>query len=237
MNKINDIGMQLLEYKNEYSKNHPSIVIDSLSLSLDQLVTSKIVERRAVDLVKNKDFNVKDFKEFLLSNPKYSKTEKQIEEEMEVVREEFSEVLEEENLNFTAKTIVENETFFILKTFNIDTEFVLKFFGVDRSELSKLMERKGFVEKFSALRLTQVLREISSIINSEDEEVVLQSSLVYFNSEESGFDIDLIYEVQINEILDNEEGVIEKLKLINDLSESLFKKKMQFHGMSDVDIL
>lgn len=237
MNKINDIGMQLIEFKEEYSKDYSTIIIDALSLSMDQLVKSKIVDRQAIDLVKNKNVNMDNFTEFLLDSPKYSKTEEEIEKEMDKIREEFDKELINEGLIFDTKTIIENESFFLLKAFSIDVDFIINFFGVKKSDLGKLMEKKGFIEKFAALRLTQVAKEISTIINTKNNSINLKTSLVYFNLEETGFAIDLIHEVKFKDLQEIKEDVLDDLRFIDRESETLFKKKMQFHGMDERKIV
>lgn len=228
MNKINNLGLEMLEYKEEYHKDHSSIIIDSLALSLDQMVSTSIIDRQTVDLIKNKDIDIEAFKKFLLESEKYAKTEEEIREEMEETRKVLNEALEENNLEeLSTKIIIENESFLITKTLGFNEDFVVKFFGVDdKKELGKLMERKGFVEKFAALRMTQVAKEISEIFE-EDYGIKLITYLPYYNDEHDGFNVDFNYEIKTKDIEENIDKIIEDSNKLNSESEELFNKKMQ----------
>lgn len=224
MNKLNKVGLELLEYKKEYLKDYPLLIVNSLAISLDQMVKAEIIDRNSVDLIKNKDITEGKFMEYLLDSSRYAKSEEELEKEMEDALEEFKKLVKTDS--FDIKTSVKEELYIFVKKLSIDVEYIKEYFGLDDSELSTIMDKKGFAEKFAALRMKKVLIEIINELTESGIRDLMHSS-PYFNVDGNGFDIDLIKRFDMGELLDNKESNAEELKRIDEESLSKFNIKMQ----------
>lgn len=227
MNRLNKAGIDLLEYKKEYLKDYPELIINSLSISLDQLVGADICDRTAVDLIKNKDISVSNFEKYLLESDKYSKTEEELRKEMEDELDKFVGKLKKSGIDdFETNVSVEKELFFFTKKINISVDFIRDYFGLAEKELSKIMEPKGFAEKFVILRAAKVMNDTIEQLNI-DGISGLTKSATYFNIDGNGFDIDLIKQIDMSRLLKDQDLYIKELEQISEKSSSEFNKKMK----------
>lgn len=229
INKINNVGLQLLEYKEELLKDYPKIVRDALILSLEQMAEQKIIDIDTFETIKNTDESVDLFLAYLLTKKEFTKSYKELFKEYEEIREELNKDLELQNLfDLKTETIVEKDVICILKTFSINESFVMEFFGVEEKDLIKLMKRRGFVEKFAALRLTKVLTDIIKEGKINTTMIKLDNSLAYFNENGDGYNIDLIMEASVNDLIaiDKKKRIISEVKTIRKLADKTYKEKM-----------
>lgn len=230
MNKINEVGVRLLEYKDELLKDYPKIVKDSLLLSLEQMLSDKVIDLTTYEIIKNTAESKDGFTSYLLTRKEFTKTYEELFEEYEVLRNDLDEELRMHELfDLRTETIVEKDSIYILKTFLIDENFVMDYFGVQEIDLIKLMKRKGFVENFVALRLTKILNDIVNKTKYGTSLLNYDSSLVYFNENYNGYNIDLIMEVKISDIpiLEKKNMILAEIKNTKALSEEIYRNKMQ----------
>ena len=130
MRKINDVGLKLLEYKEELMKDYPKIVRDSLLFSLEQMVENDVINIDAYEVLKNGSESKENFTEFLLSSEKYTKSYEELFEEYEVIRKELDDELKMHELfELETKTDVESDSINVIKTFRMDDSFIKKYFG------------------------------------------------------------------------------------------------------------
>lgn len=229
MRKINAIGMKLIEYKKELVKNYPKIVIDSLMLSIEKMVDNGEVDLETYKRIENKDEDIDNFISFLLTKKQYRKTFEELFQEYEVFRKEIAEELEMHGLlDLSTETVVEKDVIYITKTFSINENFVMEYFGVEEKDLITLMKRRGFVEQFVALRLSKILKDIKKEAEVYASLIKIDNSLAYFNEEKSGYNIDLIMVLPIDDLydLENKTKVIVEIKEINALAEKKYNSKM-----------
>lgn len=206
MNRINQRGMDLIQYKEELLKEYPKIVRDSLNLSLHQLVENDALDNHTLLLIQDTQMSVSNFEQYLYESPSYLKTEKEIFAEYEMLRESFVEVLEQNGLgDLTTETIVQKDCILANKQFAIDEAFTKEYFGVNESDVLKLMKRRGFVEKFAVLRLTAIFNEFSEGLKKSKPELNSDLSLVYYDKEANSYAIDLFFEVPVELIEENAE--------------------------------
>lgn len=229
MRKINAIGMKLIEYKKELVKDYPQIVIDSLMLAIEKMVDNGEVDLETYKRIENKDEDIDNFISFLLTKEQYRKTFEELFQEYEVFRKEIAEELEMHGLlGLSTETVVEKDVIYITKTFSINENFVMEYFGVEEKDLISLMKRRGFVEQFVALRLTKILRDIKKEAEVYISLIQIDHSLAYFNEEKSGYNIDLIMIISIDDLcsLENKTKIIAEIKDINALADKKYNNKM-----------
>lgn len=229
LKKINETGIRLLEYKEELMKDYPQIVRDSLLLSLEQMVSDKVIDLNTYQVMKSTSENKESFVSYLLTKKEYIKSYDELFKEYDVYREELSEELKMQELHdLTTETIVEKDSIYVAKTFTLDEKFVMDYFGVEEKDLIKLMKRRGFMEKFATLRLTKVMSDIIKKGKSIISLIKLDSSLAYFNDSEDGFNIDFIMEISVDDlpILDKKTKIIAEIKDMKSLAENTYKNKM-----------
>ena len=230
MNRINELGMNLIEYKIELFKDYPKLVLDSLVLSIEKMLEVKAIDLDTFMLIKDDTVDIDSFKEYLLTKPNFSKTEEQLREEFEKIREKLNELLISNELeNYETESNIDKDIISVSKKYVINEKFAMNYFGVDEKEILKLMKRKEFIEKFAVLRLTKILSEIVSMLDmSKSRFFKNDSSLVYFNEEEEGYCIDLIFEIDIKSI-ENEidSQIFEEIKYSTKKADDIYYKKME----------
>jgi hypothetical protein len=98
------------------------------------------------------------------------------------------------------------------------------------------MKRKGFMDKFSVLRLSQAFKEIYSELKVP-EHIDHGYSLIYYNKLIQGFSIDYKYMVSINYINDPDrlKDVVDKIKELDSVVEKQFESKMSYSYFRQLD--
>lgn len=229
MKKINENGIKLLEYKEELMKDYPKIVRDSLILALEQMMAENIIDLVTYQTIKNTNESKDSFISYLLTKKEFTKTYEELFEEYEVFRIELDEELKMHDLfDLLTETVVEKDSIYVIKKFTIDESFVMDYFGVDEADLIRIMKRRGFVEKFTALRLTKVLKDIINESKKEISILNIDNSLAYFNEDNNGYNIDLIMGIQIDDLLklDSKTVILGEIKEITVLADKIYKSKM-----------
>lgn len=231
LNRINEKGVQLIQYKEELLKDYPQIVRDSLVLALQQMVENGAVDLDTFNIMVDKSMKVDAFREYLLTKPNFSKTKEEIFQEFEVIRENLVKKLEASEMSdmFT-ESIPEKDIIMISKKFCIGEAFTMKYFGVEEKDLLKLMKRRGFVEKFAVLRLTAIFNDVMKRIPLYEHLFKTDVSLVYFDKDENGYSIDLFYEVNIKHFENEEQtqAILDKIKDSKIKAEEIYNQKTIF---------
>lgn len=228
MNRINQKGLELLQYKGELLKDYPKIVKDSLHLSLSQLVENNLLDSDTLFLLQDQTQSVDSFESYLYEKPAYLKTDEEIFEEYEAVRKDLVLILEENGLGeMTTESLVQKDCILTNKKFAIDEAFTMEFFGVKEADLIKLMKRRGFIEKFAVLRLTAIFEQFVQEMKSDKPKVKGDLSLVYYDKETNSYAIDLFFEIPIELTEDKVELADRCLEIrgIVERAETLFEEK------------
>lgn len=230
MNKFNNIGMEVLDYKSEYLKDYPKLVLDSLNLA----ITSKCVEYGLPESIKSQllDNNVKfeTFKKHLLQESVCLKTYEELLVEYENIKNSIDLKLAESEYCKNLKTMskVEDETIEVVKPFTISEEFIKQYFNIETDkEFEVLMSRKGFIEKFAILRLVKIFKDFIQTQNETDFSIT--NTLVYFDSEDNVYGIHLKFTIPIDLFEDENkmEEISNKIIDISKQAEINFNNKMQ----------
>ena len=231
MDRINRIGKNLISFKLELAKHYSPLVDDSLMMSLDRQLESKIINQETLDLIINDSINMRDFEKYLLTKREYLKSKKEMEEEFESIRKIVNNSLVK--LGFTdfieTECNVANNMISVLKQYNLSEEFIKVYFGLKDEEMVQIMKKKGFAEKFAVLRLTKVFKEIASEMRV-DEAYAQGFSKVYYNSDINGFAVDYKYHINVDAI--TEESIDEKIQKIKDADRVVERKFLKKTGIN-----
>lgn len=197
MNKFNNLGMEVLDYKTEYLKDYPKLVHDSIGIAIDN--KADIVDDIKAHL-KDTSLKIEDFRTYLLTQPSCLKTYEQLLVEYEQIRSAIDSILAKNTIGKELNTFskVEDETIQLTQEFIITDEFIKNYFYVENDkEFESLMNRKGFIEKFAILRLTKILNDFIDSLDAYSD-FSIRHTLVFFNSEKNVYGIYLEYIIPID---------------------------------------
>ena len=206
MNKYNKLGMELLEYKQELSKDYPSLVLKSLMLSIDSMATNKIIDVDTHYALKDKDTSISSLKELLLTKTSCLKTHNELLSEYEVIRENLANIVGvTEREDIQTQSVVEKEKILLVQDFIITEEFIREYFFIESErDYETLMGRKGFLHKFAILRLEKILKDFIAIKETQ-EDINLSHSSVFYHEKKNLYGIQLVFSFDI-ELLENEDS-------------------------------
>ncbi|MBP1308678.1 hypothetical protein JOD82_001698 [Paenibacillus sp. 1182] len=201
MNRINQRGMDLIQYKCELMKEYPKIVKDSLYLALEQMVENKVLDMDTYMFIREDSTTATSFEEYLYSKTNFLKTEEEIFAEFEIIRSKLNDKLASHGLDMLhSESVVDKEVILVTKKFCVNEEFTMNYFGVEEKDLLKLMKRRGFVEKFAILRLTAIFKPFMETLDFPKDLFIYDMSLVYYDKDENGYSIDLYFELPVEEV-------------------------------------
>lgn len=227
VNRINNIGLSLLEYKEELLKDYPKIVKNSLISSVEQMLANEVIDTVVYELIISENEDCSSFKEYILSNKNYTKTHAEILKEFEEIRIKFDEILKDKEIyGLVTSSMVEEDSIFAVKTFRMDEEFLMEYFGVDERDLNSLMKKKGFAEKFAALRLTKIINDIIEKSNKLTNKTTLDNSLAFLDDVRNSYNIELIIKIDINSMDFDDEEMFEEIREIEAESSLVYKSMM-----------
>jgi len=233
MNKLNELGSQMLEYKSELNKDYPSIVINSLLGMVEKLAVDGVIDVDVHYALKEKDVNVDDLFALLMAKEPYVKTQEELMLEYEQIRLAVNEILEiTDGDNEPIKTIssVQNEKIAIIKEFVITEEFIKNYFNIEnQNKFDTLMKRKGFVEMFAILRLEKILKDFSKEKDLSNLKYETTYSNVFFEVERCIYGIHLLFNVSIENLEDemDRDSLIHDIKSIISEADEYFEMKMK----------
>lgn len=228
MNKINKLGQRLIEFKDEYNKDYPPIVLDSMNVALNQMLLENRIDMSTFDYIINKNITKKMFLDFIDGKKEYTKSIDELKKEYEDIRLTLVDALTNHEIeSIETDYDIEKEALIASKPYHITEQFIMEYFGVTEKEMPKMMKKGGFVEIFVSLRLGKVFADIVEHCNTGISHLKLEHSLPYVNKE-GGYNIDVAMEINIDDFCKQEwrEKIVEEIKKISISSEILYKKKM-----------
>ena len=223
MNKLNKVGNQMLEYKNELNKDYPELVINSLLSMVDKLAEDGVIDVDTHYAVKEKSVSKESLRKLLLDKTAFLKTHEELFAEYEEIRSKINDILgiDNEDLNEVIKTVssVNNEKIAITKEFIITEDFIRNYFYIESDkDYEILMKRKGFVEKFAILRLDKILRDFKTQKEIQSDYYEVINSNVFFEAERNIYGIHLLFNIPIDN-LEEENGLIDIVSEIKNIIE------------------
>jgi hypothetical protein len=229
LEKLNKSGRILVKYREEFKKHYAEKVDTDLKAAISILYKDRTISERIFRNIFNEDISDDTFEGMLLKCKEFAKNQNELNCEFDKIRKKVNEYMIEINFinGMSTKNALDSNKIIIIHEFDLNKSFMTAFFGVNQNEIIPLMKRRGFIEKFSVLRLNQVLKEIFNEI-TPIEDVDHGYSLVYYNRETKGFSIDYKYNVNI-ELLNNDDKmqeIIKNIQKIDLLVTEMFRKKI-----------
>lgn len=227
MDKLNKLGLDVLTYKKELSKDYPEIVKKSLEQTVNILAENNVIDVDVLYALTDKNTDVNNLNLLLLEKPFCRKTMEELLAEYEDIRILFNEYLGiDDNDNSEIKTVsnVNEESLLVAKNFMYGSDFAKEYFGISNQQnLKTLMNRQGVFEKFAILRLGKIVKDFieESCANSEYGFDITFSDVFYENNKEC-YGIGLIFKIPI-EIVEVEESMENISKQIQDLIDNSIK--------------
>ncbi|MFY0516609.1 hypothetical protein ACOMCU_02075 [Lysinibacillus sp. UGB7] len=207
MNRINKVGQEMIEYKNELAKNYPDLVKRSMISVLEQLVSVGTIDLDTLNYVKNESVSIIDFERFIKESPLFEKTKEEIIAELRILEDRLKEILDLKDIEDLKTSIIErDEMVLVNQVFVFDEAFVLRYFDIsDESEVTTLMKRGGFVEKLAVLRLNAILKPFLREKKAELEKVEMDLSFVVYDNALQGYKIEIYFAISEDKFDDEEE--------------------------------
>ena len=213
--KLNTQGIELLRYKTELLKNYSELTTNALLDALQKLLCSKIINQETYDIITNNDIDVVAAKNFLLNEPNCTKSKEECITEYNLIKTKLYQTLIERNIiknknNYKLDIDELNDTIDIVRTFTIDSDFIREYFKIENDkELSILMKSKGFVEKFSALRLSAIANNfVDKYQNYDNNRFIIATDNPFIEDDGLGHSIEIL--IKINPVY------LEKQNIFND---------------------
>ena len=212
MNKLNLLGLEVIEYKRELSKDYPDLVKKSLNTSVELLATNEIIDINTLYALQDGAVNIDSFTKLIYSNSKYLKTKEELTKEYEDIRVKVNNYLESFGYKEDIYTgnCVEDETIKVSKIFYMNESFLEKYF-YNITNIDKIMERKGFAEMFAILRFPKIIKGFLDSYNYNKDYYTCKASEVFYEKEVNSYGIYMITDINIEKI-EKEEDMNEILK-------------------------
>lgn len=203
MNRLNAIGNELIERKKDLiTFKSQDRVYDALIFQINEALYEKnIIGETTRELLLNNELDLDSFRKYLLSQKEFLKSDNEIKEDFNKLRNVLVDEIERQNLKCAYTDYnIHNSTISIFRTYMFDEDYALKHFDIESDKIDKLMELKGFMSFYSVLRLPKILNDFIENVELETDLFTLSHSQVYENINPKGFNIDLILEIKVSSL-------------------------------------
>jgi hypothetical protein len=238
MEILNKNGMILMDYRREYKRHYADSVDEALKDAILTLYKEGQIPEKLFRIILDDNVDDSVIYTYLLSRREFTKSSMELNSEFNEVRERVNEYLIKINFvdNVCTKNSINTNRIYIIKQYDIPKELLLSYFGLTQSEIIPLMRRKGFMDKFCVLRLSQAFKEIYSELRVP-EHIDHGYSLIYYNKLIQGFSIDYKYMVNINYINDEEHlsDILDKIKSLDAIVEKKFENKVSYKYFQELN--
>lgn len=160
MQRINQRGELLLQYKEEYSKDYPEIVLQALEVQIQGLLSTIPDGATIFSVLTDRKQGLDSFRRFILEKKEFIKTEEELFNLFESKRLMLDEKIKQKKINCRSKSSIGHDGIVFSMTFEINEDFVVRYFGVPHEEAFRLMKRKGFIDQFASLRLMKIANDL-----------------------------------------------------------------------------
>lgn len=238
MEILNKNGMILMDYRREFKRHYADSVDEALKDAILTLYKEGQIPEKLFRIILDDNIDDSVVYTYLLSRREFTKSSMELNSEFNEVRERVNDYLIKINFvkNVCTKNSVNTNRIYVIKQYDIPKELLLSYFGLTHSEIIPLMKRKGFMDKFCVLRLSQAFKEIYSELRVP-EHIDHGYSLIYYNKLIQGFSIDYKYMVNVNYINDEERlaDLMDKIKKLDEVVERKFESKMSYSYFQQLD--
>lgn len=238
LNKLNKLGNEILEYKEELlNNNHSKIVEKALLSSVTDLLSGGIINVDIHDALGDSNSSLEDVRALVLNKPNLTKTTAELKAEYDEYREPFFNKLMEsislsdtEPTRITSESHVSVEEIQIILTFNMTKEFIGDYFEREGEQLNAMMKPEGFAEKFAILRYSALVSKYlksHEIYSDDTKRAILKNDIeiggtkVFVNKDEEVYGVELVYHVPVDNLLDDETSENTRELLSKELQEAI----------------
>lgn len=225
MNKFNQYGETVLEYRTEFlNKDYSKLIHNSLKSTIEEKYDAELAS-----LIKDTGLSDNEFKKSISKFKVCLKSEEEL-------KEEYQEIIDQlllEGDEYDSKCNVAEETIEITKEYILDENFFRKYFDIqDEITFEKLMKKNGIFEKFAMLRLSKIFKDFIEDIDKRDINFKVKKSQIFFDSDRIVYGIYLDFIIPIDYI-ENEDSDFDidelrnQIKTIIQDADIMFSKKME----------
>lgn len=224
MDKLNKLGKEVMEYKNELMNNkHSDLVKRSLMSSITDLMSSGIITIDVHDVLTDETATVSEVREQVLNTANLIKTEAELREEYDALRKPFFERLTNEYStsksglsNLISESHVNLEEVQFILSFKMTKEFISNYFEREDEQLEVMMRPEGFAEKFAILRYGALVSKFLKSHDAYDDSIKraklknniqLGGTKVFINKDEEIYGVELVYHVPVSNLTNEEESI------------------------------
>ena len=224
MEILNRNGLVLMDYRREFKRHYAESVDEALKESILSLYKAKQIPEKLFRILLDESVDDSVVYTYLLSRREFTKSSVELNSEFDEIREKVNACLLKIGFvkNVCTKNSINTNRIFVIKQYDVSKSLLLAFFGLNDQEVIPLMNRKGFMDKFCVLRLSQVFKAIYSELNVP-ENIDHGYSLIYYNKATQGFSVDYKYMVSIS-VLNNDDKLLTIMNQIKNLDEVVQKK-------------
>ena len=224
LNKINGRGLCLIEYKEEMNKNYSKLIKDSLKLSLEKMVENEVITISDFERIVDSDISLEGFEKYIISRTNFIKTDEEIFEDFEVIRESLTDAFIKESLDeFTSESLIKEDVIKVSKLFVADELFLMDFFGIYGKDFNDLYTRKGFVEKFLAIRYLKILKDACESVEYDKQIFTLTHSVLLYDKEDYKHKIALQFDIDVDTLVESKSDMSFIVKHIKEISDTCSK--------------
>ena len=231
MELLNKNGNVLMGYRREFKRHYADSVDTALKDAIYALYKDGQISEKLFRMILDESIEDGDVYSYLVSKREYTKSSMELNSEFDQVRERVNTYLIKIGFtkNVCTKNSINTNRIYVIKQYDIPKDLLLRYFGLTPTEIVPLMKRKGFMDKFCVLRLSQAFKEIYGSLKVP-EHLDHGYSLIYYNKSIQGFSIDYKYMVNINYIMDEERmmDVMDRIKDLDAIVEKQFEQKMSY---------
>jgi hypothetical protein len=238
MEILNKNGMILMDYRREFKRHYADSVDEALKDAILTLYKEGQIPEKLFRIILDDNVDDSVVYTYLLSRREFTKSSMELNSAFNEVREKVNDYLIKIDFvkNVCTKNSVQTNRIYIIKQYDIPKDLLLSYFGLTPSEIIPLMKRKGFMDKFCVLRLSQAFKEIYNELDVP-EHIDHGYSLIYYNKLIQGFSIDYKYMVNINYISDEVhlKELMDKIKALDEIVDKKFETKISYKYFSELN--
>lgn len=199
MNKLNELGNELIELKHELLKNQSPIVLKSLNQLVDQMLTQEIIDHIAFSYLKDSATDLEKFKEYCLTQSNYCLDSQKLLEIYDTKRLELVEYLNEsvEAHELTSKSFLKEESVVLIKTFSFTKEDTCNYFGVNENFCETIYGKKKFVERFVVLRFKKIIDDFIQNYDLSNVPFTLGRTPIFFDEERECYAVEFLIKFKL----------------------------------------